>query len=652
MKKCICFVLAVLLVFSLCACAQQDQMQIEAPPQTDPPADPPTEPPTEPSTEPATEPPAVDQTVYSVCPNPAIASLLDAINKALAQAGHPIRLLHPESMEIQDTLEIAFTGDREDLYTPYMTVTLHQWGDVLGVDTDFPRAEGFYCTISQLPSQEAIDAGWIIFATALPFYESAFEEPYADSFAKLTSYVKSENVPMALSVYNQYGASAGQIFSVREKYTSTTTSQTVNGLEVCREERDSESLHEIRYSIVRDKEQIPTMATPSVEAYLAELGKIYSVSWENEIQEFVDGEYVLGGDAMVSSRSYGDFRVYIAALQVDRGIFAVRANCNADVSAGKREFYKKLCENAITLCGTDFTPEQIQEICNTLLTLEPKTEADSKGNNATQVIFTSPNGTAQVTAQRVENTFSCQIFMQKSPAEPLDNLYADKQMLDRGPVEDGRFTLLDEAEGKQPEQLTNLLDCYFYRNTNPSLEGIPQYTSYSFEYLAAEEQTSPEEVKLLVKPYIKRSLDQEQYSLRLIYDENPHFQMHYQDTPDRIEMWETNNRADGYTCIQLEEGYYPQGCTPQNIVHLPTALSLLCDSGMTRQTAMALFSHGMKPTWVTGTAQYTLWRTDEVAHILVYNPRTGDNLYIAMTAADFEQTYGGSLVDFAKTMEN
>lgn len=55
MQKCICFVLAVLLVFSLCACAQQDQPQIDAPPQTDPPTDPPTEPPTAPATEPPDE---------------------------------------------------------------------------------------------------------------------------------------------------------------------------------------------------------------------------------------------------------------------------------------------------------------------------------------------------------------------------------------------------------------------------------------------------------------------------------------------------------------------------------------------------------------------------------------------------------------------
>lgn len=83
---------------------------------------------------------------------------------------------------------------------------------------------------------------------------------------------------------------------------------------------------------------------------------------------------------------------------------------------------------------------------------------------------------------------------------------------------------------------------------------------------------------------------------------------------------------------------------PKELRHIPMALSLACDDGMTYEEAFPLFDHSMTPAGTLSDGRSVIVHCPrEVAHILAWDAETGSNEYVMMTKAEFENLFDGNV---------
>ena len=329
-----------------------------------------------------------------VSANPAIQKLVNALNAALAENGHPIVLTieDPEALIHEGELKLIYNGQGTNPYAD-LRVSFYQYTQELGKE----YGEDFSCNAVNGPTPDARDAARIIFQTAIPLYDSVLHEKYAEAYMTL-----ADGIQMDERRTNIYGVKAGMIYDVLNEYAEIRTSHEIRGLRLWHEEKLPEDGGSVSYSLRRLIALRPVMPGVRRQDMLDMLSEKYSIEGplnvEPDTEDWI-GEY---SNAIISHSKYGQINVGFNSRMDNAAIRVTTVSCNTEGSGKKFDWYLDVCSRMLAFCGDQFDIGKQKEIIAAVRKLADGEELE----------FESESRSMRAQAYRYEHSYTFTIRME------------------------------------------------------------------------------------------------------------------------------------------------------------------------------------------------------------------------------------------------
>ena len=236
------------------------------------------------------EPPAKDPESTEKDPEPEVSSnpdidlLLETINKALAEAGHPltIAVFNRETLHLNGELWCQYTGDGTDPYLRHVKVEIHHTNPVLNPESNLV----FDCSAYDNPSPEARDAVRIIYQAALPLYDSVLNEKYAQAFVHIP-----DGIVVNENRQNIYGVTASMEYIEEWDFSRISVVHKVHGMHLYHWQDLEKDEHCVYYQIRRLNEPLVYQQETLTEEELAEINTWFA--WDGGPEGYPAGNSFL-----------------------------------------------------------------------------------------------------------------------------------------------------------------------------------------------------------------------------------------------------------------------------------------------------------------------------------------------------------------------